>query len=451
MANPTSAAQGQGLAQVIQTGAAANAVMQQKQADAAAEAARRKKEEEAIKELRGDYEGLLKAKLWQTRDGEEYNKKVKDLFEYTRKAGTRLTDPTSPEYAEYMRLKMDAWDFANKSAEAKEYAKEIDGGLFGKDADKYTDDQRNEFVSWSSTPGNFELPRYAADYKIDLEKEFNDSVYTPLYRDAQNKKTSGSNFDRDKLERTSYSVTQSDPEVAGALFEAWIADPKVVSTIEARYGKQAKEKGMTAVDYYRDLKKNQLEFKSTDYDKTPMSDGGSGKTKTFDPNNIIDDYKYLQDQGVTFGGRTYQTEKVKSNAPTTENVYDVNSKAKAKSGQAGEIEYSYPTLTMVDANGKPLPMGAKGGTPKILVFGEGYVGDVRTTIVRPFEEVEDAFKEAGYDTEAIKQGLTGKSAAAGPKKKEIKQSDVAAAAKKAGYSVSEYTEMLKKNGIIITK
>lgn len=412
---PSTTGQGQGFAQVLQPGFAAKTYFAQQEAEAEAAQKKAAQIERSRAEIQGKLKDLSGAKVWATRDGDEYRKAYMDkMGKYTGKWDL-VAKGNTPEAEQFNQDVIDLGLLAQKSVESKANAEQWEKELFGEGADKYTDEDRRLFNEWVAAPLNFEQPKFLADFKLDLDKLYDANVAEPTLTHMEKNKQQYSGFTDDKT----YSglKMQTDPEVLKANETLFISNPKVISQISKDYAEAAKKDGYDdTVRWWLDQKKKSVEAKTSSYFEKPRE---GGKKVEFNEGNITNDNVFLEQGGNVFSGTTYQTEGVKANVPITESTYvirggrgEVIRAEKAFDIGNPQLTYSSPTLVYVDKTGKILPKGAKGGTPKVMVMGTGWVstpeGEEKVSVYRPFEELKENFRQEGHDVDAIEQSLMSK-------------------------------------------
>lgn len=441
MKAPLSKGIGSGLAQVIDMSGVANAYAQGQVVRAQQEVEAQRKAQKKIDELRGRMDDVLKTDIFYSRDKDELLNRYNQLRSKYEGRWEKVYHGNTPEAREYNNDVFDLYTFAGKSKEDKLYAKELLNDMTAH-PEKYDDEDKKMYVDFINNP-NSDRPTIIGAEPVDIEKAIQENVVAPLKTLAVDRKKSVS-WDNPTSGGSSTKIQVTEDERNAQLKRYWDSDPQ----FQRYFAKVNKQKIMEGADPYQLYVQTyypSTEINITDVDSRVKDQSGSGDVEAFNPSNIIDNYEYKRAGDKVYGGKTYQTKAVKSNAPMTVNTFSVEGKP-VRGAEAGEITYSYPTAVYVDKNGVPLPKGKTSDRKEVMVFGEGWVGDNRTTIVRPFEEVKDAFKEKGYDVDAIEQNLLGSSKST---KKSINRSDISTKAKQAGYSTAEYEKLLKQNGIEI--
>lgn len=422
MAAPSTTQQGQGFAQVLGDTFAGKVFLNQKAQEAEEEGKKAARIERSRAEVQGKLKDISGAKIWATRDGDDYRKEYMNRMGKYNGKWDLVAKGNTPEAEQFNQDILDLGLLAQKSTESKAQAEQWEKELFGEGANKYTDEDRAQFNEWVAAPLNFEQPKFLADFGIDPIKIYKEKAGDPYQEHAMKNYKESGGFGDEAIYR-SKTIT-GDPKVREGLENSLKADPSFVSTVSKRFGDEAKAKGFDdPVEYFFSLQRPTYDVNIRESITTPR--GGQGKKKEFDEANIIDDYTYAKTAIGSFGGTSYQTEGIRSNAPLTANVLTVENKKLSVPGVPQNMVYAYPTITKVDKSGKIIPKGSKQeGTPKIMVQGQGVINyndgtADKVNIIRPFDEVREDFIQQGYDVDAIEQSLMNRGGNAPTKKNEV--------------------------------
>lgn len=426
---PSSKGQGQGFAQVFAPTRTADYYIAKKEEEKAeakekkAEAKEKQERQRRIEdELKGRLDKALQADIFFTRDKDAFSKKWSELRGQFDGKWEQVYKGDTPEARAYNDAIMELYATANQSKEVKDWVIKKQSEM-EKNPQLYTEEDWDALNNLKNTPLNFNVPNIIEDVPYDWQKNFNQNVVDPLRTKALNRKKSGTYEEGDQ--RISYeSFSVSPEERKNQLSSWWLNDASARQKFIKTHQKEIQEKNIDPFQLFIDKMYPDTQVDVRGYSRTSM--GGGGKELTFDEGNIQEDVTLKEEPslfrsvGGEFTARTYQTGKVTSNAPFTDQTKIILPGGKIvpyNAIEATSVDYSTPMLVRVDEKGNILPKGSTGGTPKVVVIGKMVTGsgDKRqeATIYRPFSELKQNFVEAGYNADAIEKSLKQQGAAAG--------------------------------------